>query len=97
MANKMIIKKHWLHGDIKFNVDVKEEDNCGQCIHWKVCKQDKEHFCLNYSFGTSEDTSCDGCIHRYTRKIWYEKDGFPCFKCKFYEEKKLNPSKRKDK
>ena len=89
----MIIKKHWLHGDIKFNVDVKKETDCGSCIHWIVCKvgnPEKRKTCLNYEFGTSADTTCNGCIHRHTR---YTRDEvvhgtpnrIPCWICRFYQ------------
>jgi len=83
-----VIKKHWLHGKIKFNVDVKQESSCGECIHWRVCRVDMEKFCLNYTFGTSEGKAgtCDTCLHRYTRKVWRE-DGFPCFKCRYFSPK----------
>jgi len=82
----MVIKKHWLHGNIKFNVDVQKEDECGRCVHWRVCRHNMDDFCLNYILGTSEKTACSGCLHRHTRKIWHEKDGFPCFKCKHFKE-----------
>lgn len=90
-----VIKKHWLHGDIKFNVDVQEEDNCSECIHWeicKICKRDMSKFCLNYCMGTSEPTSCNGCLHRHTRKIWNEKDGIPCFKCEHFATRRWSVS-----
>ena len=86
----MIVKQHWLHGEIKFNVDVKEEDDCLTCIHVQVCCKAKKDMCLNYIFGTSDSReACFGCLHRHTRKIWNEKDGFPCFKCRFHEWKVL--------
>lgn len=78
------IKKHWLYGDCKFKVDVREEDSCGKCVHWRVCKRSMEDFCLNYDFGTSEKTTCDGCIHRFTRYI-NDEERIPCFKCRFFE------------
>lgn len=82
----MIVKHHWLHGNIKFNVDVKEEDSCLECIHKTVCKRDMSEFCLNYCVGTSErDAACNGCLHRHTRLMWHEKDGIPCFKCKHFK------------
>lgn len=87
MKNKMrigkgnVIKKHWLYGDIAFRVDVTVEDNCGDCIHWPVCRKDMSEFCLNYEFGRSEGCSgsCEQCLHRFTR---WDKDQIPCFKCK---------------
>jgi len=81
-----VVKEHWLHGKIKFHVDVKEEDDCCKCVHLRVCKMDKESFCLNYNFGTSQGKTgtCQTCIHRHTRKVWREKDGFPCFKCRYF-------------
>jgi len=91
--SKKIIKHHWLHGDIEFDVDVKEEDNCAECIHRTVCKYDVREFCLNFSMGTSDTKeSCKGCIHRHTRKIWNEKDGIPCFKCKHFATKRWSVS-----
>ena len=96
LRSKMIIKKHWLHGDIKYNVDVEIDDNCAECTHWNVCKRDMSHFCLNYCFGTSErHESCNGCLHRHTRKIWHERDGIHCFKCKWFVPIIINPSLRK--
>jgi len=86
---KMIVKKHWLYGDCKFNVDVFKEDHCYECIHEEVCKRDKENFCENYSFGTSEFKNCDGCLHRYTRFYGDLKERFLCFKCKHYCRKGL--------
>ena len=86
MTKQEVFKTHWLHGKIRFNVDVKEEDDCTKCVHWHVCKRTMAEFCLNYEFGTSQKTSCDGCIHRFTRKIWHKQDGFPCFDCKYFEK-----------
>jgi len=79
----VVIKKHWLHGDIKFNVDVTKETRCGKCSHWRVCKMDMEEFCLNYTFGTSQGKRCGSCLHRHTR---YDRDehAIPCFKCKHF-------------
>lgn len=82
----MVIKKHWLYGDIEFAVDVKKEDKCSECIHLSVCKGDMKNFCLNYRMGTSEKTSCSGCIHRYTRYC-NDKDKIPCFKCRHFTPK----------
>jgi len=81
----MIVKKHWLFGDCKFNVEVREEDNCSECVHAKVCKLDMENFCLNYCFGTSKHRGCGGCLHRFTRLVRTD-SGFPCFKCKHFME-----------
>jgi len=89
-----VLKHHWLYGDLWFNVDVQKEDDCGKCTHWCICKRTMENFCLNYCFGTSEKTPCNGCLHRHTRLIWHEKDGVACFKCKHYKELELNPSQR---
>ena len=88
------VKKHWLYGEIGFHVDVKEEDNCAECIHWAVCKRDMEKFCLNYTFGTSEGKArtCDTCLHRHTRKVWCQ-DGFPCFKCVYFKAKEEKAKK----
>ena len=84
-----VVKEHWLHGKIKFNVDVKKENQCVECVHLPVCKRNMEKFCLNYTFGTSEGETgtCDTCLHRHTRRIWHEKDGFPCFKCRHFKAK----------
>ena len=81
-----VIKHDWLHGDIIFNVDVKEETKCSQCVHLKVCKREMQTFCLNYCFGsTGGRVGCGWCLHRFTR--WRgDKDRIPCFKCKFYKE-----------
>ena len=85
----MIVKKHWLFGDCKFNVDVQEEDKCGECIHWCVCQRIMEYYCLNYCFGTSQWKGCGGCIHRFTRHGKKE-DIFPCFKCKYFKKNEVN-------
>ena len=90
-----IIKKHWLHGELRFLVDVQQEDSCLKCVHWHVCKKDMQNFCENYCFGTSENTNCGGCLHRHTRpRFGHQKDGIPCFKCGHFKEQGLNPSKR---
>ena len=83
----MVIKQHWLYGIIKFNIDVKEEDRCSLCSHREVCKHDMRNFCLNYDFGTSEKTTCDGCIHKYTRYYGKDEDRILCFKCKYFKPK----------
>jgi len=85
----MVIKEHWLYGKCQFNVEVFEEDECSECIHEKVCQRDMSDFCLNYKEGISEDTICDGCIHRYTRYFNKEKYRIPCFKCKYFLRKGL--------
>ena len=87
MSENLVVKKHWLYGDCKFKVDVQVEDNCSSCTHWNVCKRDMQNFCRNYNLGTSEDTTCDGCIHRYTRYYVKDEERIPCFKCQFFEEK----------
>jgi hypothetical protein len=79
-----IIKKHWLYGDCKFNVDVKKEDDCTTCIHLKVCSRETEEFCKNFLFGTSAFRNCDACTHHCAR--WNERQPIPCFKCKHYKE-----------
>ena len=80
-----IIKTHWLYGNIKFNVDVSEETNCGACIYAHVCKMDMANFCLNYELSSSrEGGGCHQCIHRYTR--WRnDEDKIPCFKCEHFK------------
>jgi len=100
----VVIKKHWLHGDIKFNVDVATEDSCIDCDHWQVCKRDMPNFCLNYCFGTSEHNgkplSCNTCLHRYTRfnedKIVHgTPDRIPCFKCRWFSDTLHSTNKEK--
>lgn len=83
-----MIKKHWLFGECKFKVEVVNEDKCSECIHEKVCKRSFQDLCLNYEFGTSKETTCDGCIHRHTR-YRERKDRIPCFKCKEFCPKGL--------
>lgn len=88
----VVIKKHWLYGDIKFNIDVQEEDKCSECIHWQVCKRDMSEFCLNYCFGTSDSkASCKGCFHRHTRYC-NDEDKLPCFRCKHFTTKRWSVS-----
>ena len=79
----MIKKKHWLFGEIRFNVEVIEEDKCHECLHAIVCARNMEKFCLNYDFGNSEE-GCQSCIHRFAR---WDKDKIPCFKCKYFSKK----------
>lgn len=94
MSKTPVIKKHWLYGNISFDVDVKKEDSCGECIHRRVCKFSMRDFCLNYRFGTSDVRSmedCESCIHRFTR--WdKDEDKIPCFKCSFFQRKSKYPS-----
>lgn len=79
-------KKHWLYGVIRYNVDVTEETSCLNCNHRSVCEGKKSKCCENYDFGTSDSReACDGCVHRFYRRKW-DKDGFPCFKCRFFED-----------
>lgn len=81
-----VIKKHPLHGDINYNVDVTTEDSCRDCTHGKVCRMKMSDFCQNYVFGTSDHTAvCDGCVNRHVRAIW-DKNGFACFKCIHFNE-----------
>ena len=82
----MIIKKHSLYGDIKFNVDLQQEDDCNLCIHNKVCIRNWQYFCLNYEFGTSQRREAHhGCIHRFTKFTLKEENQIPCFKCRHFK------------
>ena len=87
--------KHWLHGNIKLNQEIKKETNCRECIHSEVCslgtfQMDKK--CINYEFGTSEYdmNSCLSCINKFTR--FDEKQSIPCFKCRFFKKRRRNKS-----
>lgn len=83
-------RNHWLYGKDKRKFKVEEETNCDNCVHKELCRSIRtpaifEKLCLNYSFGTSQYSGCDGCHHKFTR---WDKDSIPCFFCKFFEETK---------
>ena len=83
--------QHWLYGKCEFNVLVKNETNCVECIHGKVCKLSKMELCANYEFGSSMDMrDCQPCHHKYSR--WDRKQPIPCFRC-FHFRRKKNVSK----
>lgn len=78
---------HWLYGNIIFNTEIKDETNCLECLHNKVCKKDFSLFCVNYNFGNSNGHNCETCIHKFTRPCFNKsniKDVIPCFKCNEY-------------
>ncbi len=81
----MVIKvaDHWLYGAIEMNVKATKESKCQLCIHKIVCKDDRESFCLNYLFGTSEFKGCQSCLHRFSR--WDARQPIKCFKCKYFD------------
>lgn len=84
------MRKHWLYAMVdKYNIELTEETQCGDCIHVPVCSQDMEKLCSNYCFGTSEHRGCLGCIHRYAR--WDDRQALPCFHCKHFLD---NPKAR---
>jgi hypothetical protein len=76
--------KHHIFGHCTFEVLVEKNDDCTQCVHARVCSNRVNEFCDNYCFGTSADTGCHGCVHRYTR---WDADPIPCFKCRYFSPK----------
>lgn len=83
----MIEIKHWLYGICKFNVLVKNETKCSQCLHVGVCGRKLTTLCANYEFGSSAEgfRGCQSCIHRFTR---YDKNSIPCFRCFHFRRRK---------
>ncbi len=79
--------KHWLHGEIKLKHEIAEETRCIGCLHSKVCDRSMGSRCLNFKFSTSNGnpSSCDQCIHRFTR---FDRDPIPCFACGDFLEAK---------
>lgn len=94
MKDKII--KHWLYGDCKFNVLVRKETECKDCVHCKPCVKIQhpnsyETLCLNFHFGRSDgQCTCVKCLHRFTRWAKEEKDKIPCFRCRFFRRKHEN-------
>ena len=77
------MKTHWLFESgpnkiLEFAKEIDEESDCSACIHRLVCARDMHRFCGNFRLGTSGETGCQSCSHRYTR---FDKDKVPCFTC----------------
>ena len=78
------MKTHWLHGSgpekrLTFAKEIDVETDCRRCIHTKVCTHRMEQRCENYVCGTSVDTGCVACHHKYTR--FDQREPVPCFSC----------------
>lgn len=81
------MKTHWLYGlgpnkEIKFNIEIDEETKCIHCTHNEVCDRDVSKRCSNFWWGTSAETGCMSCTHRFTR---WDKEKIPCFHCKWFK------------
>jgi len=82
------MKTHWLYGRgpdkvLVFEHEIDVEADCTKCVHRKVCDYKMDKRCENYTFGTSQFSGCQGCLHKYTR---WDKDAVPCFSCPYFQE-----------
>lgn len=82
--SKPIVHTHWLFGRgpnkvLDFKQPVAVETKCKDCLHAHVCSLQMERRCVNYECGTSNDSGCHSCSHRFTR---WDKEAVPCFHCK---------------
>ena len=78
------MRKHWLYSLScrEYKIEIDEETQCWQCLHRKVCSQNMEKLCSNFTFGTSQYKGCSSCLHRYARGD--NRQPLPCFHCKHF-------------